>query len=97
MIMFLLLLVGCSKYGPVQSMHKKLISNIETAEIDDFARTCAPENFAIAIANKEFAELEFEQGDIHRAEDHLLKAQKNITISIEKPTNAPHTIADLHA
>ena len=84
MRIFFVLMFGCSKYGPVQSLHRNLISDIETAEMDVFAQQCAAENFAVAIANKEFAELEFEQGDLHRAEDHLREAQKNISIAIEK-------------
>jgi len=81
--MFFFLITGCLKYGPVHTKHKNLIKEIEAAQVDDYAKKCAPKEYAIATSHKEFAELEFEQGDLHRAEDHLDVAIKNITQSIK--------------
>ena len=81
--MIFILLSGCLKYGPIHTKHNQLITHIEESMVDDYAKKCAPKEFALANAQKEFAELEFEQGDLLRAEDHLDIAIKNIQISIE--------------
>ena len=77
--------LGCAKYGPVQYQHKVLGESLEQAlggDLKEWSKTCAPRQLALAISHKEFAELEFEQGDVLRAEEHLVFAQKNIDKAI---------------
>ena len=76
--MLLFLALSCVKYGPVQSQHKDLIASLDRAEADEWTRKCAPKEMALAASHKQFAELEFEQGGVLRAEEHLLFAQKNV-------------------
>lgn len=76
--MALLALGGCYRQGPLQETYNTLISNVAMADIDQYAEECAPRELALARANQRFAELEFEQGDARRAEDHLLVATENI-------------------
>lgn len=79
----LFILLACVKYGPVHQLHQDLLSQINDAEVDQWAKTCAPQQLGIAYANREFAENEFAQGDLHRAEDHLRTATTNISMAIE--------------
>ena len=58
-----LLGVGCIQAARLPIEHKALKAQIEETEKDKWARECAPEEMAMAIAHREFAELEFEQGD----------------------------------
>ena len=81
--MIFLFLISCLKYGPIHTKHKELITFIEDSMVDDYAKKCAPKEFALANAQKEFAELEFEQGDLLRAEEHLDIALQNVQKSIE--------------
>jgi outer membrane protein OmpA-like peptidoglycan-associated protein len=79
----MLLLMGCVKFGPIQSKHDDLIKRFEQANVDDYAQKCAPNDFALAVSQKEFAELEFEQGDLHRSEEHLDISIKSLEKAIE--------------
>lgn len=72
------LLVGCAKYGPVQTMHAQLEVELGKAEADPWTKTCAPEEMALAITNNEFAQIEFRQGGTLRAEEHLNVALENV-------------------
>jgi len=81
--MLLFLALSCVKYGPVQSQNKQLIKSLEIAEADEWTRTCAPKEMALASANKEFAEIEFQQGGTLRAEEHLLIALENVEQAIK--------------
>ena len=77
-------IMACVKYGPVYTQHQNLLDQIDVSEKDEWAKTCAPEEVAMAYSHREFAENEFSQGDLHRAEDHLNRANANIAIAIEK-------------
>jgi OmpA-OmpF porin, OOP family len=72
------LLLGCSRYAPVQLHHQQLTTSISAVEMDEWAMECAPKELALAHSHKKFAELEFLQGDLHRAEDHLRISKENI-------------------
>ena len=78
-----LLCFGCVKYGPIQSKHQQLETRFYDANVDQYSQQCAPKEFAIAVSQKEFAEIEFEQGDLHRSEEHLDMAIKNLEKAIE--------------
>jgi len=81
--MWMILVTSCVKYGPMQFEHEKLISALESTEIDKWTRKCAPKELARAYAHKEFAEIEFQQGDAHRAGDHLHTGLKNIESALK--------------
>lgn len=79
----LLFLTGCLKYGPVQTKYDDVDKKLLDANVDVYALQCAPEEYAIGISQKEFADLEFEQGDIHRAEEHLDRSIKSFDSAIQ--------------
>lgn len=83
MILLFLSLISCLKYGPVQSLHSKLVVKIELAEKDPWTKECAPKEMALAQTNREFAEIEFAQGSVIRSEEHLLLALTNVDKAIE--------------
>lgn len=65
---FLLLTSGCVNIGVLAADHESLKQEIAAAQ----ARTrCAPKDLAMAEANLAFAELEFDEGDAHRASQHV--------------------------
>lgn len=80
----LLALAACHKTGPVLEMHDKLVSDLPLAQVDQWAVTCAPKELALAHSHEEFARLEMQQGDPLRAEEHLVIAQENLIIALEK-------------
>ena len=81
--MWLLFTLACIKYGPVQSQHRQLSTSLEKAEADEWTFKCAPKEMALASANKQFAELEFQQGKVLRAEEHLSVAMTNVDLAIQ--------------
>ena len=94
------LVMACVKYGPVYTQHQNLLDQIDVSERDEWAKTCAPKEVALAYSHREFAENEFSQGDLHRAEDHLNRATNNIAIAIEKaeacrPKDCPEMDTDV--
>ena len=83
-ILLAALVAGCVKTGPLADYYAEVLADMEAAQVDEWARVCAPEEFALANAHKEFAELEFQQGDTRRAEQHLLLARTNVRTAVEK-------------
>ena len=77
-MMLFLSLFACLKYGPVQYLHGDVLVKLETAEKDPWTKICAPEEMALAGTNKEFAEIEFQQGSVIRSEEHLRLAITNV-------------------
>lgn len=77
-------LVACKKTGPLDQYHEALVADIAKADVDQWALRCAPEELARARAHRQFAELEFEQGDPRRAEEHLDIALTQIDIALER-------------
>ncbi len=80
----LLALGACKKTGPLDQYHAALLGDLEQANVDDWAEQCAPRELAIAQSQRDFAELEFVQGDARRAEAHLDEGLRNIAIALEK-------------
>lgn len=72
------LAISCVKYGPIQVPHKSLITALEKAESDEWVRKCAPQELALAVSHKQFAEIEFAQGGRLRAEEHIAFAMDNV-------------------
>lgn len=77
-LLLTLFVCACAKIGPVQEQHALVIRKLEQAEADPWSRVCAPREMARAQANKEFAELEFQQASPFRAEDYLKEAWDNV-------------------
>ena len=50
------------------------------------ARLCAPKPLADAQSNLDFAKLEFKQGHLRRASEHLKEATRNANIALEEAT-----------
>lgn len=84
LLTLLLVTAGCARPGPLQEYYAELKADFDKANIDEWAKECAPRELALAETNREFAELEFKQGDIRRAEQHLLVARENIKIAVQK-------------
>ena len=75
---------GCKKVGPLHHYHEALVKDLAAADVDEWALRCAPEELARARAHRQFAELEFEQGDARRAEQHLDLALAQVDIALER-------------
>ena len=69
----LLFLTGCLKYGPVQTKYDDVDKNY-WMPMSMYMRKCAPEEYAIVFSKD--ADLEFEQGDIHRQKSILIVRSK---------------------
>lgn len=68
---------ACMKPANLAESYAAVVADLEATKIDEYAQECAPLELALANAHKEFAELEFEQGDARRAEQHLALAVTN--------------------
>lgn len=79
-----LMLVGCHKVRPLHEPYTAMLDDFEAADVDQWAKECAPRELALAQSHRSFAELEFEQGDARRAEEHLDIAIENIAIAVQK-------------
>jgi outer membrane protein OmpA-like peptidoglycan-associated protein len=71
-----LLVAGCADLSSLQRQNQTLIAQVKTLEANRYAVDCAPEAVAMALTHREFAALEFRQGDVARAAEHLAIAQK---------------------
>ena len=83
-LLWVLSLVGCATIGPIGQMHADVVNGLTQADVDEWAEQCAPRELALARSHSAFAELEFEQGDARRAQEHLEIATVNIAIALEK-------------
>ncbi len=77
------LLEGCVKVGDLPDYHQEVAAGLQEAAVDQWTQECAPRELALAQSNQAFAELEFEQGNDRRAEEHLLIARTNIALALE--------------
>jgi outer membrane protein OmpA-like peptidoglycan-associated protein len=78
------LLAACANMAPLQADHKALVDDLQKAQAMKWAMECAPRELALADAHREFAELEFAQGDARRASEHVSVARQNIQIVLDK-------------
>ena len=76
-------LSGCVKVRSLPEHHQTVAEGLSEASIDRWAEECAPRELALAQSNQAFAELEFEQGNDRRAEEHLLIARTNVALALE--------------
>jgi outer membrane protein OmpA-like peptidoglycan-associated protein len=76
------LVAGCTNPRLVAgSLQKTQASLVRANEIH--ARACAPRELAQATSNLAFARLEFTQGDVRRASEHLALAQAAAALALE--------------
>jgi len=68
------LLAGCVTGAALRQRAEGISADVKTAR-DQNAENCAPRELAVAEANLRFAQLELEQGDSFRAEEHLRLAE----------------------
>jgi outer membrane protein OmpA-like peptidoglycan-associated protein len=78
------LLAACASLGTLQTDHNTLVTDIAKAESSQWAMQCAPRELALANSHRDFAELEFQEGDARRAAEHLAIAHENIEKALEK-------------
>jgi outer membrane protein OmpA-like peptidoglycan-associated protein len=70
----LALLSGCVTGAALRQRAEGVTSDVKLAH-EQNAESCAPRDLAVAEANLRFAQLELEQGDSFRAEEHLRLAE----------------------
>jgi OOP family OmpA-OmpF porin len=78
------LLAACASTGTLQADHNTLVTEIAKAESSKWAMQCAPRELALANSHREFAELEFQEGDTRRAAEHVAIAHENIEKALQK-------------
>ena len=78
------LLAACASTATLKTDHNTLVTDIAKAESSKWAMQCAPRELALANAHREFAELEFQEGDARRAAEHVAIAHENIEKALEK-------------
>jgi outer membrane protein OmpA-like peptidoglycan-associated protein len=79
-----LLLGACASVGTLQADHRTLVADLSKAQATPWAMQCAPRELALADAHREFAELEFQQGDARRAAEHVAVAHENVEQALAK-------------
>jgi outer membrane protein OmpA-like peptidoglycan-associated protein len=78
------LLAACASTRTLQADHNTLVTDIAKAESSQWAMQCAPRELALANSHREFAELEFQEGDARRAAEHVAIAHENIEKALAK-------------
>ena len=79
------LALGCTNPRLVAASLDKTQATITRAN-EVHARICAPAEFADATSNLDFARLEFDQGDVRRANEHLSMADVHARVALDKAT-----------
>jgi len=82
-LLVLAALAGCVQAAKLPGEHKALTAELKDAHTNKWAKECGPAQLAKAETHKEFAEIEFEQGDARRATEHLAVARANIAQALE--------------
>ncbi len=75
-------LTGCIQAAKLPGEHKALVRELEDAHSNKWAKECGPAQLARAETHREFAEIEFAQGDARRATEHLAFARANIVAAL---------------
>ena len=86
--------IGCTNPRLVAAALEKTQGQIASAQ-DVHARICAPRPFAEASSNLDFARLEFMQGDVRRANEHLDRATAAAQVALEAATPCGTADADM--
>lgn len=75
-------LVGCIQAAKLPAEHRALTAQLADAHTNEWAKECGPSQLAKAETHKEFAEIEFVQGDARRATEHIAIARENIAAAL---------------
>lgn len=78
------LLVGCANLTTLKHNQEVVSDALNSLDKNPYALKCAPEELALAQAHREFAELEFKEGDPRRGAYHLDIARRNSDIALKK-------------
>ncbi len=87
-----LALTGCANEGLMAQQYGALEQDIQTVHA---LSNCAPKDLALADANYQFAQIEFDEGDLNRASQHIAIAREHVQVAqqcapvSEKPTSTP--------
>jgi outer membrane protein OmpA-like peptidoglycan-associated protein len=81
---FLLGLGGCIQAAKLPGEHVLLKAQLEEMAGDKWAQECAPKQSAVAISHADFLSIEFEQGDVRRATEHMETARAAATEALSK-------------
>ena len=82
--LFLLGWVGCIQATKLPAEHNALNAQLDEMAQDKWAEECAPRETAMANSHAEFLVLEFQQGDVRRASEHMNIARENAAIAVAK-------------
>jgi outer membrane protein OmpA-like peptidoglycan-associated protein len=77
-LLALLALGGCMKSADLPTLTAEVDAGLAQLSSDNWGEQCAPHDTAKASAHRDFATLEFEQGDGREAERHLLLAKQHL-------------------
>ncbi len=94
-LLLVLLSTGCLPVALLQANRDALRGEVEGARA---LQRCQPTQLALAEANLAFAEVEFGQGNLRRADDHLTAGRTAAALVLACPANTeairPATVAD---
>lgn len=82
-LLLVALLAGCTNPNLVRVALDETQAELTRAN-DVHARICAPATYAEANSNLDFARLEFEQGDVRRANEHLEAAAERAQLALQQ-------------
>jgi len=75
-------LAGCIQAAKLPAEQTALNADLEQMSVDKWAQECAPRESALAISHSEFVLIEFDQGDVRRATEHMEIARKNAEAAV---------------
>lgn len=79
-----LMLVGCMQASKLPAEQSQLTRTMTEMDKDKWAQECAPREVAMAKTHAEFVLIEFKQGDVRRATEHMDVAQLNAADAVAK-------------
>lgn len=75
--LFALASAGCASTGALADQYNELERDVQGIHT---LTNCAPRDLALADANYEFARIEFDEGDLRRAAEHIAEARRHVDI-----------------
>jgi outer membrane protein OmpA-like peptidoglycan-associated protein len=77
-----LMFVGCMQAAKLPSEQGALTRDLQEIDKDKWAQECAPRETAMAKTHSEFVAIEFDQGDVRRATEHMEVARTNAAAAV---------------
>lgn len=75
---------GCMQASKLPGDQDALKRSLDTMGQDQWAQECAPREAALATTHAEFVQIEFAQGDVRRATEHMAIARENADVAVAK-------------